>query len=413
MANPAVTVRMYNVGFGDCFLLLIPGEERTAKILIDCGSHFLGAGPRPIGEVARQIVTDVTAEDGVARIDVVVATHRHQDHVSGFTSEAWRDVEVGEVWMPWTEDPEDDAAEQIREQQSRLAAAIAQAIDRLSQAGVTEGDDLELIQALALNSLTNERAMSTLHFGFAGRARRRFLSGLQEPLEPIQGLPRVTVHVLGPSRDPAVIARMRPPSEESFLRLVASGDDVDAGGSLPFDRDWSISVEEFRADPAFAQLQPGGQVVGMLRKLTRDGVVLTAASLEDAVNNTSLMLLFEVGRALLLFPGDSQWGTWELLLEDTRARRLLSRTSFYKVGHHGSHNASPVSYVKNLGADSLAAAISVKPVERWRNIPKAELVEALEEKTRGHVIRMDQLPAEPVDGVTIRDDVSVDMTIEV
>ena len=210
-----------------------------------------------------------------------------------------------------------------------------------------------------------------------------------------------------------MIARMRPPSEESFLRLVASGDDLDAGGSLPFDRDWSISVEEFRADPAFAQLQPGGQVVGMLRKLTRDGVVLTAASLEDAVNNTSLMLLFEVGRALLLFPGDSQWGTWELLLEDTRARRLLSRTNFYKVGHHGSHNASPVSYVKNLGADSLAAAISVKPVERWRNIPKAELVEALEEKTRGHVIRMDQLPAEPVDGVTIRDDVSVDMTIEV
>src|SRR6266545_4538136 len=384
MAGPTITVRMYNVGFGDCFLLLIPGGERTAKVLVDCGSHFLGPGPRPIGEVARQVVADIT-EDGVARIDLVVATHRHQDHVSGFASAAWQDVEVGEVWMPWTEDPEDDAAERLREQHSRLAAAIDRAVPTLPQAGVTDDDDLEFIRALAFNSLTNERAMSTLHFGFAGRARRRFLSRLQEPLQPVEGLPGVTVHVLGPSRDPAVIAKMRPPSEESFLRLVASGDGPGADG----------------------------QVIGMLRKLTRDSVVFTAASLEDAVNNTSLMLVFEVGRAVLLFPGDSQWGTWELLLADTGTRRLLGRTSFYKVGHHGSHNASPVSYVNSLGAASLSAAISVTPVERWKNIPRFELVQALVEKSHGRVVRMDQLPAEPVDRVTIRGDVSVDMTVEV
>ncbi len=412
MAGPTITVRMYNVGFGDCFLLLIPGGERTAKVLVDCGSHFLGPGPRPIGEVARQVVADIT-EDGVARIDLVVATHRHQDHVSGFASAAWQDVEVGEVWMPWTEDPEDDAAERLREQHSRLAAAIDRAVPTLPQAGVTDDDDLEFIRALAFNSLTNERAMSTLHFGFAGRARRRFLSRLQEPLQPVEGLPGVTVHVLGPSRDPAVIARMRPPSEESFLRLVASGDGPGADGRLPFDLDWSISADDFRADPSFAQLQPGGQVIGMLRKLTRDSVVFTAASLEDAVNNTSLMLVFEVGRAVLLFPGDSQWGTWELLLADTGTRRLLGRTSFYKVGHHGSHNASPVSYVNSLGAASLSAAISVTPVERWKNIPRFELVQALVEKSHGRVVRMDQLPAEPVDRVTIRGDVSVDMTVEV
>jgi beta-lactamase superfamily II metal-dependent hydrolase len=412
VANPTMTVRMYNVGFGDCFLLLIPGPERTAKILVDCGSHFLGAGPRPVAEVARQIVDDVT-EDGRPRIDVVVATHRHQDHVSGFAAAVWAEVEVGEVWMPWTEDPEDAAAEAIRERQSGLAVAIQGAAETFPEAGIAEDDDdLELTRAFALNSLTNEKAMSTLHFGFAGRARRRFLSRLQDPLERLQDLPGVTVHVLGPSRDPEVIAKMQPPSKESFLRLVASGD-LEADRSLPFDLDWSIPHEDFRADLDFIHLQPGGQVIGMLRKLNRDGVVLTAALLEDAVNNTSLMLAFEVGKSLLLFPGDSQWGTWEMLLGDARTKRLLGRTSFYKVGHHGSHNASPISYVQNLGADLRTAAISVKPVERWKHIPKPELVEALMERTGGHVIRMDQLPAQPVEQVTVRDDVSVDMTVEV
>lgn len=412
MASPTMTVRMYNVGFGDCFLLLIPGRERTAKVLVDCGSHFLGAGPRPIEDVARQVVEDV-AEDGRPRIDVVVASHRHQDHVSGFTARAWADVEVGEVWMPWTEDPEDDLAEEIRLQQHGLAAAIQRAVEDPTLATIADEHDLELTRAIALNSLTNDKAMRTLHFGFAGRPRRRFLSRLNEPLGRVRALPGVTVHVLGPSRDPRVIAKMRPPSKESFLRLFAAGGDVAAAGSLPFDADWSISVEEFRADPAFGRLQPGGQVVGMLRKLTRDGVVHSAASLEDAVNNTSLMLAFQVGRSLLLFPGDSQWGTWELLLEDAKARRLLSRTTFYKVGHHGSHNASPVSYVEGLAADRLTAAISVRPVERFRNIPKPELVEALRKKARGQVVRMDEPPGRRVRRVTVRDDVSVDMAIEV
>jgi hypothetical protein len=72
-----------------------------------------------------------------------------------------------------------------------------------------------------------------------------------------------------------------------------------------------------------------------------------------------------------------------------------------------------VSYVENLAADQLTAAISVKPVERWKNIPKPELVEKLLEKAGGHVIRMDQLPNQPLERVTIRDDVSVDMTVEV
>ena len=34
-----IRVRMYRVGFGDFFLLTVPGKQGPAHILIDCGVH--------------------------------------------------------------------------------------------------------------------------------------------------------------------------------------------------------------------------------------------------------------------------------------------------------------------------------------------------------------------------------------
>jgi hypothetical protein len=64
--------------------------------------------------------------------------------------------------------------------------------------------------------------------------------------------------------------------------------------------------------------------------------------LDDAMNNTSLILLFEVGRKLLLFPGDAQYENWMFALDPARPwRKRLKGVHFYKVGHHGSLNATP------------------------------------------------------------------------
>src|SRR5689334_3541728 len=104
MANNYVTIRMYNVGFGDAFLVRIPDGNTERRILFDCGSIEAAEGVE-MKDIVEQIIADVTDADDVARIDVVVGTHRHKDHVSGFANPAWADVEVKEVWMPWTEDP--------------------------------------------------------------------------------------------------------------------------------------------------------------------------------------------------------------------------------------------------------------------------------------------------------------------
>src|SRR5690349_21047036 len=99
LSNKAVTVRMYYVGFGDSFLLFFPAPDgKHRKVLIDCGKHQQSVKAPNIADVAQQIIEDATDADGVTRIDLVIATHRHQDHVSGFERPGWEKVEVKEVW---------------------------------------------------------------------------------------------------------------------------------------------------------------------------------------------------------------------------------------------------------------------------------------------------------------------------
>src|SRR5437762_8180001 len=106
-AADAIRIRMYRVGFGDCFLLTLPTTLGPRHILIDCGVHARGdldtLGPS----------VDNIAEETGGKLAVVILTHVHQDHLAGFDrfEARFRAFEVGEVWLPWTENPHDaDAA---------------------------------------------------------------------------------------------------------------------------------------------------------------------------------------------------------------------------------------------------------------------------------------------------------------
>jgi beta-lactamase superfamily II metal-dependent hydrolase len=141
-----VKIRMYNVGFGDAFLVLLPDGDTPRRILFDCGSIEAAKGV-PMSSIVDRIVQDVTDPDGIPRIDVVVATHRHKDHVSGFGQAAWDKVEVKEVWMPWTEDPTDAEARRIRDIQSSLAVGLDKALT-MRAAGLNAVESLEMSRYL-------------------------------------------------------------------------------------------------------------------------------------------------------------------------------------------------------------------------------------------------------------------------
>ncbi len=108
----------------------------------------------------------------------------------------------------------------------------------------------------------------------------------------------------------------------------------------------------------------------------------------------------------MLFPADAQVGNW-LSWENVRfgegkdtvtATDLLSRVVFYKVGHHGSHNAT----LKEKGLEKMSSlGLAFIPVDHemalkkhWGQMPLETLVEALVAKTGGAVVRVDKpLPA--------------------
>jgi beta-lactamase superfamily II metal-dependent hydrolase len=375
-----VSVRMYNVGFGDAFLVTVPADDGVKRILFDCGTIAPAPG-RNLSEVVSRIVKDATSTDGVPHIDVVVATHRHRDHVSGFEEGIWANVEVSEVWLPWTEDPTDPQAREIRETQSRLALALSAAF----QAKAAAGNPVEAAFAeMVSNALTNEKAMRTLHSGFKGRARRRFLPA-EDPAErsfESKALPGVTIHALGPSRNKDVIRDMLPPKGETYLRLNAAALDETGKPRAPF-------AEQFieHGEPSGASFPEEDRQ--KIRSSTQFSDLEAVVALDQAVNGTSLMLVLEVAGTHLLFAGDAQWGTWTTAMKDPRWTDILKQTRFYKIGHHGSENATPRSFVESLLPDGAWAMASTIQRDQWAGIPKPELLAALEKEKHVRLARSD------------------------
>ena len=124
----SIKVRMYRHGFGDCFLLqFMDGKKRISSMVIDCG--LKNQSPSVDGARLKDVVGNIAAEltpDGEdnPELDTLVITHEHWDHVSGFNPNLFKDFKVDEVWMAWTEDPEDEVAQQINKRLKKNQIAL-------------------------------------------------------------------------------------------------------------------------------------------------------------------------------------------------------------------------------------------------------------------------------------------------
>jgi len=375
-----LTVRMYHVGFGDCFLVRFWAGDQPFTILFDCGS--ITEGSDQVTKVADDVINSCKLADGTSRIDLLLATHRHKDHVGGFSNPLWAKVTVGEVWMPWTEDPSDPVATRIRTAQSSLALTLAGGrsddYDPLATSPTRETiakarERAEL--GIALNGLTNEKAMATLHNGFLGRPVRRFLpeKDLMFQERAIVAAPELRFHILGPPRDTAALKIMDPPNGMGYFR---SGSGETSQTCVPaFGERWQISVEAFESQGMADRFRGDDR-----KAIDQSAEVPTgrlAAALDRAINNTSLIVMIELGDQMMLFPGDAQWGAWNAILEDPRGKALLARTTFYKVGHHGSHNATPREFIETIMPKGGVALFSTHAVKQWPDVPRAPLVQAI------------------------------------
>ena len=131
-----VAIRMYCHGFGDCFLLTYFSNGVAAyRMLIDCGM-LTGNSDR-----LKDCIENIKAECN-NHLDLVVQTHEHKDHISGFNLKdnskklIWETIEVDNVWMAWTENTAkggDELAIKLKRKFKKKKTALAKALGLYKQ----------------------------------------------------------------------------------------------------------------------------------------------------------------------------------------------------------------------------------------------------------------------------------------
>ena len=416
-----IKVRMYRQGLGDCFLITIPRKNGNPfYAVIDCGVIL---GTQDAGTIMTGVVEHIIQTTG-GHVDLVVATHEHWDHISGFgqAREIWTDksrLTVGEVWLSWAENKSDPLARKLKAQHQALKMALQGAVSRMRMAGNSDA-------AQEISSLMD-------FFGAAGStsdalatvkdlADVRYCKPKDDPIQ-LEGTD-VKVYVLGPPPDEKMIKKYNPSKREpetygmdsmnTYLDAIQpTMSDLDI--ATPFDERFQIPLNIAQQMPFFQQRYWGEdaeseEISQAWRRI--DGSWLDSSSslalqLDSATNNTCLVLAFELGDGdVLLFAADAQVGnwlswqdlTWKVGGEDVTGPDLLRRTIFYKVGHHGSHNAT----LRELGLEEMKSLkLAFVPVDhkmavkkRWNQMPLNDLMKRLNEITDERVVRIDQdIPA--------------------
>ncbi len=107
----SIKIRMYNTGsVGDCFLLIFQKNNTPSfTMMIDCGGFKTNAGA--VIPCVQDIFNTCNGE-----LDLLVLTHEHEDHVSGFNfaRDVFDQIAVKEVWMSWVEDKNDPVAQFLK-----------------------------------------------------------------------------------------------------------------------------------------------------------------------------------------------------------------------------------------------------------------------------------------------------------
>lgn len=382
---------MYRVGFGDCFLLSLPTAKGGRQgdthehILVDCGVHGRG----DIGTMGR-VVENIASVTG-RRLAVVIATHAHQDHISGYDKfgAAFSQFQIEEVWLPWTWDPDNRRAVKLQKKQLALTAQLEEQMRALAADGRANVKAANAVE----NLRGNAHAIALLKSGFGVNARVRYLKAGDRLSADSRGvgadrrlsIAGLSVNVLGPPESEEFLSQMDPPAGQRYLRMTEDGA-AEANPLRPFPQKW-LAPEGDRGPRLTADEE---------RELRESAVFPTdqlAFALDQARNNESLVTLFICRGQYLLFPGDAQYGNWRAWLEEEQAEDILSRISFFKVAHHGSHNATPKNALERMSEGKFAAMVSTQSTP-WSSIPRVPLMKRLGELAVHKVVRSDWLDIE-------------------
>jgi beta-lactamase superfamily II metal-dependent hydrolase len=390
-----IRVRMYRVGFGDFFLVsFLADSGDPVHVIIDCGVFKGTSQTGDIGSIEAAVADMAQTTNG--QVALIIVTHRHADHIAGFArcAPTFKALTVQAIWMSIWESQYSPA---VKAQAALTSAAMALQT-HFTALGVAATDEQQSARKYMENATgavggaaSNANALSMIKSGFKGVQPHYYQSGQDPALPPSLVQAGITAKILGPPPIADVQLMQLMDLQKGVGQYLTSSSGADGRAQAPFGRDWEVDPDRFYAPEAFHEWMPDRsgpgtpsrtgakaarlKMQGVLSQAQPDAALVAASKLNSFLNNQSLVVLFTFKGKNLLFVGDAQAGNWEHWILGTdspdkraggtmaaNAQKILTSLDFYKVGHHGSSNATPKSVVGMMskGSHKFAAMCSTQ-----------------------------------------------------
>jgi len=423
-----ILIRVYNVGLGDCIYIRVPDGDDSRHILIDCGTFSRG---ERLEKALKDLEQNYLPKDSKGRscLDLLVVTHNHKDHLSGFglraVSDWFQNISIGHIWLSASMNRNHPQAGKTfrllefadRTTDSLSAISLGPAYDAMAQdllGARGKGESEDNAKALAM-------LCKTLPGRLPGKKPVYVDDSLSNGKAPkIFSESGTRLHVLAPAYDidGTYLGKLGEAlaAFEQFQGQVGSqrGKDSEAAADL---------IANFR-DPENRPANIGtGDFQRLRERLIYQALAFVIKGHGELANNTSVVLLLEWRQRRLLFVGDAQCktgrkdifitgainGNWNAMWE--RHKNFLDQPlDFLKVGHHGSHNATPWSADDGrdpvntildslipLGSDCrvVVSTERAQSADFKRNLPRKELMMELGRRLRNPEIHYDETARYP------------------
>ena len=363
-------VRSYNVGCGDCIYVRIPDPNRDDfHILIDCGSKegaSTGVMKRAIKHIEDNMLPD---ENSKKRLDLIVVTHRHEDHIKGFNPSFFKNMVIKNIWLTGAMNEDHPQAKNTRalhQHATNQMRALARSRVALSP---------ELRDLVALYGVRNDKATTALTETLPKNndIKPTFVFAGQDSDDHGISVPNTKIYVLAPEHDIDGFYL----GEETVRSISAMSP---GGTTAP------------RTQRKESKKSPKNISTAEFRNLqTRMLSNALAFAVDDSSiqNNVSTVLLIEWGKRRLLFVGDAEWksefkrgkknGSWNVMWHERKA--LLDKPiDFLKVGHHGSQNATPWNRHADDQHEVNQILNAILPLPAGRKKPTAQCIVSTKRK---------------------------------
>jgi hypothetical protein len=441
-----VKIRMYCLGTGDCFVLKFCNDDNVEfTMMIDCGS--CQGGPKQFRPYVEHLAKYIEN-----KVDLLVITHEHNDHVNGFAKcpDVFEKFDIGEAWFAWTEDPKDPtgAAKELQEKRKKMKQAFSMALGKINANSNSLKKNLanDFYAKVAFNNTKNFLSgldtLAEINLPAAG-APGNSLPGMTKikgilkaknikpkylnpgDSEQAAGADNIKFHVLGPPLEREyifkdgkegvdVFHKKLSLNESSLAATAFLNSDSTPISDLPFSSQYlsdSVTAKDYK--PAKKVMQQYNDPAETWRKIDEDWLNSAgslALRLNSHINNTSLALAveFETSKTkkVLLLPGDAEYGSWESWHDIKKwkpkkagdkhfVEDLLNRTVFYKVGHHLSYNGTAlqkgIMMMENTELAAMATLDRNRISKGWKStMPNKFLLKELIKRCKGKLFIMDE-----------------------